>query len=118
MVKRSGKWARVSYDPAPVNLLHEWVGKRIGTNVQFLQTLSFDPTTGLLGVYLPGVSAADTKVDQAAGSEKKGKEGGVLMGRLMHPDASSFKYLLLVDVQQCTVVSKPVDVQLLRLQSQ
>ena len=86
MVKRSGNWARVPYDPAPINLLHEWIGKRVGTNVQFLQTLSFNPATGLLGVYLPGawgggeVTSKEevpqeraTKMERVKGKEKKGQ---------------------------------------------
>ena len=45
MMKRSGSWVKETYNEAaePLNLLHEWIGKRSGASLQFIQTFTFDP---------------------------------------------------------------------------
>lgn len=111
MIKRSGSWVKETgiLDAVPINLLHEWIGKRSGASLQFIQNVQFSPETNSIGLHLPNYWASDMPSESGTASSKgSAAVAGVVMGRVLHPDASNFKYLILLDVQACTVISRPI----------
>ena len=113
MLKINGKWAKAQDEKEPVNLLYEFLTERGAFAIQIIDNISFVQNKLQVEVIFPSLEE-DNKPRQhmhlVNDNDVKNKDAYSDLKKNVprHPPISAFKYCLLIDVQQCEIVSKPV----------
>ena len=107
LLKINGKWAKAQDEKEPVNLLYEFLTERGAFAVQIIDNIKFTQKNLEVEVILPTLKE-DRKPRQHYCLGKDSKKPAKTDKVPRHPPLSAFKYCLLIDVQQCEIVSEPV----------
>ena len=99
MIDRSGQWVD-GPEGRPENVAFRWMGTRLARSMQFIYRVTFDPASCRLGVVVPVMG----KGGGGGGGGGGGKEDDPTNPRT----ANAYQYLVLVDVQDYTLVARPV----------
>ena len=100
-------WAKAQDEKEPVNLLYEFLTERGAFAVQIIDNIKFTQKNLEVEVILPTLKE-DRKPRQHYCLGKDSKKPAETEKVPRHPPVSAFKYCLLIDVQQCEIVSEPV----------
>ena len=113
MLKINGKWAKAHDEKEPVNLLYEFLTERGAFAVQIIDNIILEKSKLQVEVILPTLDE-DKKPRQHisfVGDDNDENNATLKKNAPRHPPISAFKYCLLLDVQQCEIVSKHVKVR-------
>ena len=106
IMEKTGKWERgVEADDEPVNILYEWFEDRGGFAVQFIDNIEIvrgDEKHGL--TVIVNLPMEDSKPVVHQGKP----QADTALPAPRHPPLLAFKYGILIDVQQCQIVSRPI----------
>eukprot|EP00936_MAST-01D_sp_MAST-1D-sp1_P000494 g494.t1 len=110
---RTGRWAKDSGADEPINLTWEWLSKRSANKVQVLDNLEFEPRDDTLRILLPRtdahvVTASCSVPSEEHANNRSSKKRRQVCKQLQckHGPLAGFKWLVMIDVLQCEVLSK------------
>ena len=110
---RSGRWAKDPGADEPTNLTWEWLSNRSASKLQVLDNLEFEPRDNVLHLLLPHsdthiVTARCSVEEETSTRSKKKRRQAHKQLQCKHGPLAGFKWLVMIDVLQCEVLSEAV----------